>query len=137
MAVNTANTILKSSTTETGTYTKLVDIKSYPDLGSTPNKLDTTDLSVTSIKTSILGLQELGDLTYECNYTKASYDTLKALEGTTMWFQLEFGENGVDGKFRWSGQVSVFAAGGGVDEVRGMTLTLSAETEITPVVVTP
>lgn len=134
MAVNTANTILKSSTTETGTYTKLVDIKSYPDLGSTPNKLDTTDLSVTSIKTSILGLQELGDLTYECNYTKAAYDTLKALEGTTMWFQLEFGEDGVDGKFRWSGQVSVFAAGGGVDEVRGMTLTLSAETEITPVV---
>lgn len=134
MAVNTANTILKSSTTKTGTYTKLVDIKSYPDLGSTPNKLDTTDLSVTSIKTSILGLQELGDLTYECNYTKAAYDTLKALEGTTMWFQLEFGEDGVDGKFRWSGQVSVFAAGGGVDEVRGMTLTLSAETEITPVV---
>lgn len=130
MPVSTALTTLKYASTQGGTYAKLVDIINYPDLGATPSKLDTTDLSASTFKTSILGLQELPDLTFECNYDDTAYATIKALTGT-YWFHLDFGTDGADGQFEWSGQIRIYANGGGVDEVRKMTVILSASTEIT------
>lgn len=115
------------NTTAGGTYTKLLDITSYPDLGSTPSKLDTTDLSQSTYKTSILGLQELPDLTFEANYDEAVYNTISALS-SNYFFQLLFGS--ADGQFNWEGQCRIYANGGGVDEVRKMTITLSASTPI-------
>ena len=38
---------------------------------------------------------------------------------------------GSDGKFKFKGQLSVFAAGGGVNEVVGMTITIAPSTPIT------
>ena len=132
MAVSTAKTFLMYKATEGATeYVKLLDITNYPDMGSTPNKLDTTDLSAEKFKTSILGLQELPDLTFEANYDKTVFATINALNGSYP-FQLQFGEDGADGKFSWTGQIRIFAMGGGVDEVRKMQVTLSAETEILP-----
>lgn len=128
MAINTASTTLYKSTDGT-TYTKLVDIISYPDMGSTPSKLDTTDLSATIFKTSILGLQEVPDLTFDCNYDEATYNTINGLTASNYYFRLTFGAT--DGKFEWQGQVKIFANGGGVDEVRKMTVVLSASTAIT------
>lgn len=128
MAVSTANTILSYSSDGT-TFNKLVDITNYPDLGATPSKLDTTDLTAKKFKTSILGLQEIPDLTFEANYDKDAYALIDSLTDTYT-FKLEFGENGEDGTFTWDGQVSVYAVGAGVDEVRKMTVTCSAETEI-------
>lgn len=133
MAINTAGTYLYSSTTDAGTYTKLIDIVSYPDMGATPSKLDTTDLSATKFKTSILGLQETPDLTFECNYDETAYGTISAMTGT-YWFQLKFGDvTGTDGVFKWSGQIAIYVTGSGVDEVRKMTIVLSAQTAITVV----
>ena len=43
-AYSTINTVLKTATTSTGTYSKLCKIKSYPDLGGAPENLETTDL---------------------------------------------------------------------------------------------
>lgn len=126
MAVSTQVTTLYSGTDGVA-YTKLVDITSYPDLGSAPSKLDTTDLSATKFKTSILGLQEVPDLTFEANYDKTAYNAISAMT-TTRYFRLTFGA--ADGKFEWQGQVQVYANGGGVDEVRKMTLVLSASTPI-------
>ena len=40
------------------------------------------------------------------------------------------GQDGEHGIFEWSGEIDVYATGGGVDEVREMTVVLSAETEI-------
>ena len=128
-ATSTANTILKSSATAVDAFTKLLDIVGYPDLGGTPSKLDTTDLSATKFKTSILGLQEIPDLTFEANYDLATYTSISAMTGTH-WFNLEGGEGGADGIFAWSGEVQVYKNGGGVDEVRKMTVILSAETPI-------
>jgi len=130
MAISTAITTLKSSTTQGGTYTKLLDIIGYPDMGSTPSKLDTTDLTQPTFKTSVLGLQEVPDLTFEANYDESVYDTIRLMTGT-FWFNLEFGAAGADGIFEWSGGISIFASGAGVDEVRKMTVTVSAETAIT------
>lgn len=127
MAVSTQVTTLSSSATGT-TYTKLVDITSYPDLGSTPSKLDTTDLSAVKFKTSILGLQEIPDLTFEANYDKADYARISAMTGK-QYFKLSFGSG--DGSFTWQGEIQIYANGGSVDEVRKMTLILSASTPIT------
>lgn len=128
MALSTQVTTLNYKSIEGGVYAKLVDITSYPDLGSAPSKLDTTDLSATKFKTSILGLQEVPDLTFEANYDKTAYNTINGLSGE-QFFQLVFGTT--DGTFTWKGQVAVYANGGGVDEVRKMTIVLSASTPIT------
>ena len=130
MALSTANTTLHYCATQGGIYNELCAITSYPDLGSTPSKLDTTDLSATVFKTSILGLQEVPDLTFEANYDEAKYNTISALTGT-YWFNLKFGTDGADGIFEWSGQIRIYVNGGRVDEVRKMTIVLSASTPIT------
>ncbi len=127
MAVSTQVTTLSHSSTGSS-YAKLVDITSYPDLGSTPSKLDTTDLSAVKFKTSILGLQEVPDLTFEANYDKSDYNRISKLTGN-QYFKLSFGTS--DGSFTWQGQVQIYPNGGGVDEVRKMTLVLSASTPLT------
>lgn len=124
MAVNTTNTILKSASTKAGVYTKLCDIVSYPDMGSTPSKLDTTDLTATQFKTQIFGLQELPDLTFDCNYDETALSAINAMTGK-YYFSLNFGT--ADGKFTWYGAVKAYANGGGVDEVRKMTVVCSVE----------
>ena len=128
MAISTATTTLNYKVLVGDSYAKLCDIVNYPDLGSSPSKLDTTDLSQAKFKTSILGLQEVPDLTFEANYSESVYNTINGLTGT-YFFQLMFGST--DGVFTWQGQVSVFANGAGVDEVRKMTITVSASTPIT------
>lgn len=128
MASTTAKTFLMMDN-GTGTYEKLCDIINYPDMGGTPSKLDTTDLSAVKFKTSILGLQEVPDLVFEANYDSTTYATIDAISGSKN-FKLYFGENGVDGIFSWTGTVQIFAVGGGVDEVRKMQIILSTETEI-------
>lgn len=130
MAINTTSTILKHSSEQDGPFEKLVDIISYPDMGSEPNKLDTTDLTQTHFTTEILGLQDAPDLTFEANYDLEAFKTIQAMDGTH-WFNLEFGLDGVDGIFEWSGDIQVYATGAGVNEVRRMTIVLSASTPIT------
>lgn len=128
MAISTATTTLSYSTDGGTTYTELCPITGYPDLGSTPTKLDTTDLSATKYKTYILGLQEIPDLTFEANYDEAKYSTISALTATYK-FKLAFGAS--DGIFTWDGKVQIYPNGGGVDEVRKMTIVTSAESAIT------
>jgi len=135
MAVSTQVTTLKYTTDMVAPYdtpapSKLCDITNYPDLGSAPSKLDTTDLSATIFKTSMLGLQEVPDLTFEANYDETAFNTMTGLTAT-YHFVLEFGTAGADGKFEWNGQIRVYANGGGVDEVRKMTVVLSASTPLT------
>jgi len=129
MAVSTQVTTLNYKVLVGDTFAKLCDITNYPDLGSAPSKLDTTDLSATIFKTSMLGLQEVPDLTFEANYDEAKFATISALTGSNYYFQLLFGT--ADGKFEWQGQIRVYANGGGVDEVRKMTIVLSASTAMT------
>lgn len=118
-----------TNTTAGGTFAKLCDIISYPDMGATPSKLDTTTLTEGTYKTSTLGLQEVPDLTFEANYDDTVYGTINALSASNYFLQLVFGTN--DGKFDWQGQIKCYTNGGGVDEVRKMTIVLSASTPIT------
>lgn len=125
---------------ETGTdYSKLVDIKDFPDLGGAPEMLETTTLS-DKMQTYIPGIQSLDALEFTANYTKTDFDKLKALEGQNKSFAVWMGAaetggvltpNGSDGKFEFEGQLSVFPVGGGVNEVVDMTITIAPSTPIT------
>lgn len=123
----------------TSSWEKLIDIKSYPDLGGAPELLETTTLS-DSMTTNIMGIQSLDALEFECNYTLSDYTKLKEMEGETKEFAVWLGgtesgntvtPDGSDGKFEFSGQLSVYVNGGGVNEVRNMTVSIAASTPIT------
>ena len=138
MAISTYKVFLMKST-DGSVYEKLIDIKDFPDLGGSPEMLETTTLS-DGMQTYIPGIQSLDALEFTANYTKADFDSLKELEGTEMSFAVWFGgtvEGGVatptgsDGKFEFKGQLSVFPVGGGVNEVVGMTITIAPSTPIT------
>lgn len=120
------------------TYEKLIDIKSFPDLGGTPEMLETTTLS-DGMQTYIAGIQSLDALEFEANYTKEDYTKLKALEGVAGDYAVWFGgtvtggvatPTGDDGKFEFGGSLSVFPVGGGVNEVVGMTVSIAPSTPI-------
>ena len=139
MAISTYKVFLMKGGTEGTTYSKLVDIKDFPDLGGAPEMLETTTLS-DGMQTFIAGIQSLDALEFTANYTLTDFETLKALEGTTQKYAVWFGgtvasgvvtPTGTDGKFVFDGQLSVFPVGGGVNEVVDMTITIAPSTPIT------
>ena len=137
MAISTYKVFLMKK--ETSNYTKLIDIKDYPDLGGAPEMLDTTTLSDRAT-TSIPGIQKMDALAFTANYTKDDYDKVKALEGAEGEYAVWFGgtesagvvtPTGSEGKFEFKGTPSVYVTGGGVNEVVGMTVTFAASTPVT------
>lgn len=119
-------------------YEKLIDIKDFPDLGGSPEMLETTTLS-DKMQTYIPGIQSLDALEFTANYTKEDYAKLKALEGIDNEYAVWFGgtetggvvtPTGTDGKFAFNGQLSAFPVGGGVNEVVDMTVTIAPSTPI-------
>lgn len=137
MAISTYKSFLmvKNSTN----WEKLIDIKSFPDLGGAPELLETTTLS-DSMTTNIMGIQSLAALEFECNYTLEDYTKLKEMEGEAKEFAVWLGGSevggtatptGSDGKFEFGGQLSVYVNGGGVNEVVNMTVSIAASTPIT------
>ena len=120
------------------TYTKLVDIRDFPDLGGAPELLETTTLS-DKIQKYIEGIQSNEGLEFNTNYNKADYTALNALKGQDEEYALWFGgteqggsvtPDGSNGKFEFSGQLSVRVTGGGVNEVVSMAITIVPTTGI-------
>ena len=137
MAISTYKSFLMVK--NASTWEKLIDIKSFPDLGGAPELLETTTLS-DSMTTNIMGIQSLDALEFECNYSLADYTKLKEMEGTDKEFAVWLGgteaggvatPTGEDGKFEFNGQLSVYVNGGGVNEVVNMTVSIAASTPIT------
>ena len=138
MAISTYKVFLMKKGTS-DTYEKLVDIKDFPDLGGTPEMLETTTLS-DGMQTYIPGIQSLDALEFTANYTKEDFTKLKALEGLDNDYSVWFGgtvsgntvtPTGDHGKFNFKGALSVFPVGGGVNEVVGMNITIAPSTAIT------
>lgn len=128
MAISTYGVTLMTKGTGS-TYTKLVDIKDFPDLGGAPEMLETTTLS-DKMQTYILGIQGSDALEFTANYTKADYEKIVALT-TEQSFAIYFGKDGAEGKFYFKGYASVRVNGGGVNEVVGMTISIAPSTAIT------
>lgn len=137
MAISTIYTFLMYASSST--YSKLVDIKEFPDLGGEPENVDVTSLSDT-VRKYVTGVQDSGSLTFTANYTVADYQTVKALaDGTSKKFAVWFGgtagnpptPTGTNGKFSFEGTLSVFVNGGGVNDPVNMTIVIAPSTEIT------
>ena len=141
MAISSYKTFLMKGTTvdTTTTWAKLIDIKSFPDLGGDPEQLETTTLSDPA-QTFIPGIRQQESLAFTANYTKSDYTTLKALEGVSTKFAVWLGgtesggvatPDGSDGKFEFTGDLRVRVTGKGVNEVQEMTITITPSTAIT------
>ena len=139
MATSTYMTFLMHQKTpaEEGTeavWEKLIDITEFPDLGTDPEMLETTTLS-DRMQTFIMGIQGNEAMTLNTNYEKAGFSALKALRNKVEQYGVWFGgtENddgtvtptGDEGKFNFPGQLNVRVTGGGVNEVRGMAITIA------------
>ena len=134
MAINTYGIQLMKGTGSgtTITYEKLVDIKDFPDIGGSPELLETTTLS-DAMQTYIEGIQSSDALEFGANYTKEDYTKLTAstIKGQKVPYAVFFGAAGINGKFEFEGYLSVRVNGGGVNEVVGMTISIAPATEIT------
>ena len=138
MAISTYKIFLMKKGASGDTYTKFLDIKSFPDLGGAPEMLETTTLS-DPMQTYIAGIQSLEALEFEANYTKEDFEKCKEEEGKTSSWAVWFGGTGTGstvtptgeyGKFEFDGMLSAFPTGGGVNEVVGMTVTIAPSTPI-------
>ena len=140
MATSTYKTFLMHGTgSGTITYSKLIDIKEFPDIGGDPEMLETTTLS-DKMQTYVPGVQSNDGMQFTANYDPTAYQALKALENKTEKYAIWFGgtesggvvtPSGSEGKFSFDGELSVHVVGGGVNEVRDMSITIAPSTVIT------
>ena len=139
MAQNTYKTYLMYKASSEASYQKLVDIKDYPDLGGSPELLETTTLSDRA-RTYIPGIEGAGDnMDFTCNYDKTAFNTINGLKDQELFIAVYFGgteannvvtPTGADGIFAFKGYVSVYANGGDVNAVREMTVSVVPTTVI-------
>ena len=117
MENTTINTFLMHSETEDGEFKKLVDITSYPELFSAPEKLDISNMS-SKQKKYTPGMVDVPDQEFGYIYDRASYKAIKALEGKDHYYQLRFGANGEYGCWQWHGDVFTSFSSGNVGSAR-------------------
>lgn len=137
MAISTMHTaLMKGTGTGTITYSKLICISEFPDLGAPPEQIDVTTLC-DEMRHYIPGLIDTGALEFQAFYTASDYTTLKALEGVDTPYAVWFGAgsngepDGHNGKFSFNGDLRVTVSGGGVNDPVSMTITIYPSTDIT------
>ena len=136
MAISTYKVFLMKKGTTGNTYEKLIDIKEFPDLGGDPEMLETTTLS-DKMQTYIAGIQSLDALAFTANYTLTDYKALQALAGKTESYAVWFGGDEAGGSltptgsdFKFDGQLTAYATGGGVNEVVDLNISIAPATPI-------
>lgn len=137
MAISTMHTaLMKGTGTGTITYSKLVCVSEFPDLGAPPEQVDVTTLCDT-MRHYIPGVIDTGALEFQAFYTPEDYTTLKALEGVDTPYAVWFGAgsngepDGHNGKFSFNGDLRVTVNGGGVNDPVSITVTIYPSTDIT------
>ena len=126
----------KSTSSETN-YSKLIDIKNFPDLGGEPERIDVTTLS-DGVRKYIPGIQDLSSFSFNCNYIPSDYQKINGMAGNEYNFSIWIGgattngvttPNGENGKWDFKGQITVFKAGGDVNAAQDMTVVLFPSTD--------
>lgn len=137
MATSTYMTFLMHK--KSSDWEKLLDITEFPDLGGEPELLETTTMS-DKMQTYVNGVQSNDGMQFNANYDLTEYKALKALEGKQEEYAVWFGgtetantptPTGDQGKFLITGELSVYVTGAGVNEVRGMTITIAPAKPVT------
>ena len=126
MAESTATTYLVYADVPTGdtlpeSFSKLCDIIDYPDLSSPAERIETTTLSNRS-RTYIKGLADQAEQNFTANFDRDEYNTIKAFGDDQKIFAILFSES--KSLIYFKGQSHVSIAGGGVGDVRSMSITL-------------
>ena len=129
---------LEYSPTENGSYTQIYGLKTIPDIGGTPNQIDTTDLDNTEFETAINGLKPAQQYEFEFNmeYPSVTSNIKLASDledaGTKAYWKLTLA-NGIVISFQ--SDVKTTINGGSSGDLIGFTMTLSPISE--PVVTIP
>ena len=138
--ISTYQTYLMYRTTTNGSYAKLIDITSFPDLVPPKERIDITSLS-DYMRVYINGIGDTSEFSFGANYTIDNYTAINTLEaaGTIYDYAVWFGASGNagseipdghNGKFSWSGEISAGISGGGVNEAVGMTINCTPSTVV-------
>ena len=124
IALLTNKTFLMKKDSTSSKWKKLIDITKYPQIGGEPEQIEVTRLTDVK-KRYINGLQDTQKLEFGANYTKVI-----ATSGKIETYCLCFGdEKGTDGRFEWSGKMSLYISEGESNAARGMTFVISDEGE--------
>ena len=136
-AISTYKTYLMYKTqTSSTTYTKLCDIKSFPDMGGEPERIDVTTLSDGQRK-YIPGVQDISSSTFTANYIANDLTTINGLSGHQYEYALWFGASGsvgsetptgTDGQYKWTGDIMAYVNGGDVNAAVEMTIVVFPST---------
>lgn len=137
--ISTYQTYLLYKKKTESTYKKLIDIKDTPDKGGAPEMIDVTTLS-DKMRKNIPGIQSTAELSYSANYVPADFAGIKALEGEELDFAEALGGTldssgnltaaGYNGVNKFSGKMSVYMTGGGVNEAHGIKITIANSSTI-------
>lgn len=136
--ISTYQTYLMYRTTTSGTFSKVIDITSFPDLIPPKDRIDITSLS-DYMRVYIQGIGDTSEFQFGANYTPDNYATIVALEGKQYEYAVWFGASGNagsevpdghNGKFSWTGEISAGVSGGGVNEAVGMTINATPSTVV-------
>lgn len=141
---STYGTYLKVKASGDSDYKILCPIQDFPDLGGEPEMLQTTTLG-DKAHTYIEGIQSMDALTFNTNlyfgaeteegsflYIKKTYDDTSA----SFDFCVDFVQDPDATKSTtllrasWTGQLSIWVTGGGVDEVVACTISIAPSTVI-------
>lgn len=136
MAELTNVTYLMRKASGESSFTKLVDITSYPDLGGAPETIDITTLSDKKLR-NMNGLQSGDALEFGALYKKDDYKKLNTImladreitsTSDLATYRVVFGsQDGINGIWEWQGRLSVYPNGGEPNARRDMTFTISDE----------
>lgn len=118
-------------------YSKLIDITSFPDLQPEPETIDITSLS-DAMRLYIPGIMDPGgNMSFGANYTPENWTTVSALDdGEVHHVAVWFGANSSDepdgskGKFAFDAYIKPQLAGGGVNEKVTMNIIATPTSEV-------
>lgn len=102
-------------------------ITSIPSLGAVPESLDTTCLT-DAMRTSVHGVQQLEDLTFEAIYDTAEFKKVWALNGTAVEIEVAFND-GLTVTIK--GQMAVVLGGVEVNDTYKYSFTITPSEAIT------
>lgn len=130
---------LEYSTTSSGTYIQIKGIKQAPDIGGTPNRIDTTDLDNLKYETAMTGLLPAQEYDFEFNMedptASANIKLANDLEDAGEIYYWKYTlSNGIVISFR--SDVRTTIQGGGSQDLIGFIMHLSPIDEITKTIPT-
>lgn len=124
MAISSYNAKLMRK--EKDAWVQVCPIKGIPQVGGEPEQIETTTLD-DNVTTYIDGIQSQESMSVTNNYDKATYEKIKALEGTELDLSIWLGNDGMgsEGKFTGKGKLSCYVNEADVNAVVEMTIVLT------------